>query len=245
MLSSLVNLRNLNLQGNPIAEKENLLKKVSSVSCNKLFCRPLRLCRLRLQSDTSNDRITDTYQVKKLLPNLHVFNARPIDKITAKEVHANAFDFSVETKQDQPTRNNRKDLQDEKDVDNADNTNDSEKKKKKKMKLQEDEIRIKDTVEALNGNPEEIKGIKQKKKRSRETTKGETVNIVDTGVLEDYAEDANDNLDRKKNGAIEPMSIVVTYPTKKNKKESFIDPSLLALSHVDEIGLGGPSAWGV
>ncbi|XP_027179757.1 uncharacterized protein LOC113778516 isoform X1 [Coffea eugenioides] len=51
VLSSLANLRNLNLQGNPISEKETLAKKI-----------------------------------KKLLPNLQIFNARPTDKTMKKEV---------------------------------------------------------------------------------------------------------------------------------------------------------------
>lgn len=51
VLSSLANLRNLNLQGNPIAERETLAKKI-----------------------------------KKLLPNLQIFNARPMDKTMKREV---------------------------------------------------------------------------------------------------------------------------------------------------------------
>lgn len=35
-------------------------------------------------------------QVKKLLPNLHIFNAKPVDKISAKEVPIKDSDFSVE-----------------------------------------------------------------------------------------------------------------------------------------------------
>ncbi|KAK2988369.1 hypothetical protein RJ640_007304 [Escallonia rubra] len=50
VLSSLVNLRNLNLQGNPIAETEKLAKKVM-----------------------------------KLVPNLQIYNARPIDKTLKNE----------------------------------------------------------------------------------------------------------------------------------------------------------------
>lgn len=50
-LAPLVNLKNLNLQGNPVAGKKYLGKKV-----------------------------------KNLLPNLHIFNAKPIDKILGKEV---------------------------------------------------------------------------------------------------------------------------------------------------------------
>lgn len=49
VLNSLVNLKNLNLQGNPIVEKDKLAKKI-----------------------------------KRILPNLHVFNARPIDKYITK-----------------------------------------------------------------------------------------------------------------------------------------------------------------
>ncbi|XP_021800757.1 uncharacterized protein LOC110745014 [Prunus avium] len=49
-LKKLDALKNLNLQGNPIVEKDKLAKKV-----------------------------------KRILPNLHVFNARPIDKYTKNE----------------------------------------------------------------------------------------------------------------------------------------------------------------
>lgn len=188
------------------------------------------------------------------MPNLHIFNARPIDKITAKEVHENSFDFTVETKQDQPignkkahplresaddlgSTNKRKEPQDEKNVDNAETTNNKDKKRKKKLKLLEDEIKI--------TNNEEAKDIKHKKRKSREPTKGDSVNIIDTGAPEDSVEDANKNLDPKMDEAIDAMIVVVTYLAKKNKKESFVDPALLKLSPVDEIGLGGPSAWDI
>ncbi|KZV36947.1 protein phosphatase 1 regulatory subunit 7 [Dorcoceras hygrometricum] len=50
-LAPMIGLKNLNLQGNPIAGKGNLVRKV-----------------------------------KNLLPNLHIFNAKPIEKILGKEV---------------------------------------------------------------------------------------------------------------------------------------------------------------
>lgn len=90
-LSSLVNLRNLNLQGNPIADKENLLKKVSLFCCNEVYIHTYTI-----QGYQTFDIQTMPYQVKKLLPNLHIFNARPIDKIATKEVHGKTDDFSVE-----------------------------------------------------------------------------------------------------------------------------------------------------
>ncbi|KAA8544295.1 hypothetical protein F0562_022307 [Nyssa sinensis] len=60
VLSSLVNLKNLNLQGNPIAEKDKLAKKV-----------------------------------KKLVPNLQIFNARPMDKIMKNEKGDTVDDSSL------------------------------------------------------------------------------------------------------------------------------------------------------
>ncbi|KAL1558245.1 protein phosphatase 1 regulatory subunit 7 [Salvia divinorum] len=246
VLSSLVNLTNLNLQGNPLAEKENLLKKV-----------------------------------KKLLPNLHVFNARPIDKIAAKVVHENGADFSVEAgnkpnlqseiKMDQPirnkksskahplsestddlgSRNKRKELQDEKGIVNAENASVSAKKEKKRSKLQQDEI---NNEEALNVNHEEANNVKHKKKKSRKTPEADTINNTDsaemdlfsTGAPEDPAEAAGSKLDRKMDQGIDDKSVVVTYPTKKkNKKKHGVVPDMLELSKADEIGLGGPSAWGV
>lgn len=262
VLSSLVDLRNLNLQGNPLAEKENLLKKV-----------------------------------KKLLPNLHVFNARPIDKIATKEVEEEAVDFSVEagnklnkpmrnknthplnesmnnpptTAGDLDSRNKRKELQGEKGIDNAG--------LKKKSKLQQDEIIITNNAEALNGSPKEAKDIKHKKKnqppneldvksdtvrkgkdpdkKSRKLTKEVGVNIIDsseyaftdlfmTGAHEDPMEVVDGKLDRKMNPAIDAVNAIVTYPTKKkNKGKHAVDPATLEVSQFDEIGLGGTSAWDV
>ncbi|XP_020552223.1 leucine-rich repeat-containing protein 59-like isoform X2 [Sesamum indicum] len=277
VLSSLVNLRNLNLQGNPIAEKENLLKKV-----------------------------------KKLLPNLHVFNARPIDKIVGKEMHEKVDDFSFEadnklalrseTNIDQSSRNKnpsktpplsesmdnnlnsagdlgsrkkRKELLVEKGVDSVENTNFTEKKKKTKVKLQQNEN---NNAESLNLTPEEAKKSKHKKqksnqvaeeldvgldriatgkepdKKSHKKTKGDTVNIIDsaetpftdlfvTDAPEDLHEIADKKLDLKTSHDVHVTTGLVTLPAKKKKKRKRVDPAALELSQVDEIGLGGPSAW--
>ncbi|XP_022754212.1 protein phosphatase 1 regulatory subunit 7 [Durio zibethinus] len=81
-LDSLVNLKNLNLQGNPIAEKEKLAKKV-----------------------------------KRVLPNLHIFNARPIDKSIKSELgkvvdivsHTTAYKEEIhEERKDQKQKKNLK-----------------------------------------------------------------------------------------------------------------------------------------
>lgn len=236
---------------------------------------------------------------------MHIFNARPIAKIVAKEVHEKVVDFSVEadnkltlrseTKIDHSMRNKnsskanplsgsmdnhlgnagdlgsgnkRKELQDEKDVDAAENTNISEKRMKNKLKLQQNEIRITNNAEALDVNPEEAKKLKHKKqktnqlanqdpdKKSRKTFKGDKVNIIDsaespfmdlfvTGAPKVPLETADNKLDRKTEQAIDAVSALVTRPTKKKKRNRAVDPAALDLSQVDEIGLGGPSAWDI
>ncbi|KAH6814735.1 Leucine-rich repeat family protein [Perilla frutescens var. frutescens] len=212
VLSSLVDLTNLNLQGNPIAEKENLLKKV-----------------------------------KKLLPNLHVFNARPIDKIAAKEVHEKAADFSVEAGNKLNRRN--KNSSTAYPSDNVEITNISDKRMKKKLKLQQDTPSEFDVKSDAVGKGKDID------KKSSKMTKEGRVNIIDsaeapfmdpyvTGASEDPSDAADKKLDRKIDQAIDAVSVLVTYPTKKkNKRKHAVDPAMLEVSQVDEIGLGGTSAW--
>ncbi|PIM97952.1 U2-associated snRNP A' protein [Handroanthus impetiginosus] len=280
VLSSLVNLRNLNLQGNPIAEKENLLKKV-----------------------------------KKLLPNLLIFNARPIDKIVGKEVHKKVDNFSVEaanksglrseTHVDHPMRNKnsskahpliesvdnnlnnagdlgsrkRKELLYPKGVDSAENIDVLEKRMKKKLKLQQNDSGMSNDSGIPNVNPEEAKKSKHNKqkttqlakepdvkldsgvtgkehnKKTQKKIKGENVNIIDsaenpfTDLFEADAPEvplgtADKKLDHRTDQDIDAMTALVTLPTKKKKKNRAVDPACIGLSEGDEIGLGGPSAWG-
>ncbi|KAK6138197.1 hypothetical protein DH2020_028081 [Rehmannia glutinosa] len=230
VLSSLVNLRNLNLQGNPIAEKEKLQKKV-----------------------------------KKLLPNLHIFNARPIDKVVGKEVHEKVDGFSGEA--DLIFRNKEKELPDEKGVDSAENTEISEKQMKKKLKLQQNESVITNNAGKLNVNSEEAKKSKHKKlktnehatvfngnldvatagkepdKKSRKKNKGDRVNIIDsaespfmdlfvTDGPEAPQETADKKFDHRTLRDIDAISGLVTVPTKKKKRNRVVDPAALEVSQV-------------
>ncbi|KAK6138477.1 hypothetical protein DH2020_027797 [Rehmannia glutinosa] len=230
VLSSLVNLRNLNLQGNPIAEKEKLQKKV-----------------------------------KKLLPNLHIFNARPIDKVVGKEVHEKVDGFSGEA--DLIFRNKKKELPDEKGVDSAENTDISEKQMKKKLKLQQNESVITNNAGKLNVNSEEAKKSKHKKlktnehatdfdgnldiatagkepdKKSRKKNKGDRVNIIDsaespfmdlfvTDGPEAPLETADKKFDHRTLHDIDAISGLVTVPTKKKKRNHVVDPAALDFSQV-------------
>ncbi|KAL2237378.1 UNVERIFIED_CONTAM: hypothetical protein Sindi_0929500 [Sesamum indicum] len=91
-------------------------------------------------------------------------------------------------------------------------------------------------------------------KKSRKKTKGDKVNIIDsaetpfmdlfvTDAPEDLHEIADKKLDLKTSQDVHVITGFVTLPAKKNKKRNRVDPVALELSQVDEIGLGGPSAW--
>ncbi|KAL7127089.1 hypothetical protein ABFS83_14G231400 [Erythranthe nasuta] len=192
VLSSLVNLRNLNLQGNPVSEKENLQKRV-----------------------------------KKLLPNLHVFNSRPIDKIAGKEVHEKVEDFSV-------------------DAGTLDGNDEQVKKSKdKKHKTNHQLVEEKPDVtfdDVITG--------KESDKKSRKRKKGDKANIIDsaeTPFADLFANNAPETDKMPDSRYDQDMGAkhhgLVTIQTEKKKRNRAIDPASFELPHGNEIGLGGPSTW--
>ncbi|KAL2511071.1 Leucine-rich repeat (LRR) family protein [Abeliophyllum distichum] len=255
VLSSLVDLKNLNLQGNPVAEKENLVKKV-----------------------------------KKLVPNVQIFNGRPIDKIMTKE-ETDKVDVSSEKRISRKGHLNnagalgsekkRKNLFDEKASDWRKDGTISEEKKKKKLKvlLQNDnnitddaetptatpgdkkksKHKIQKTDEPVMGKASDLQGDhipleKKPDKKSRKKLKGDNINVIDSSEapFTDLFTDTTDigietnekKLDHRTTQDIDAVNGLVTFPTKKKKKRNCsVDPAALQLSLVDEVGLGGPSTW--
>ncbi|CAK9159082.1 unnamed protein product [Ilex paraguariensis] len=179
VLSSLINLKNLNLQGNPIAEKDKLAKKI-----------------------------------KKLVPNLQIFNARPIDKTMGIEKGERVDDSSVNIGDKLVVQNrgqrdhnmgnknskHRGDQRDDGHLDNAgdletrkelklrkqkrhelspekasvhkETSNDTEKGVKKKLKkMQENEYHDIDDGETPHVDPDVQKELKHKKKKREEILK--------------------------------------------------------------------------
>ncbi|XP_073301113.1 uncharacterized protein [Primulina huaijiensis] len=128
-LAPLVNLKNLNLQGNPVAGKENLAKKV-----------------------------------KNLLPNLHIFNARPIDKILGKE-----FDNSTDKSDDiTPLR------------DEVKTSHESRNKNFSKAQPMNETVntQIKDAKNAASENKKRRK-LDEKDEKSRKTSEVDKLNVMD------------------------------------------------------------------
>ncbi|XWS52816.1 hypothetical protein CRYUN_Cryun11dG0104600 [Craigia yunnanensis] len=188
-LDSLVNLKNLNLQGNPIAEKDKLAKKV-----------------------------------KGLLPNLHIFNARPIEKSIKNKMgeivdiasHNAVYkeDFHTEEKKDQKSIKNPKFQVSVEKLDvNLDSCTglDAEKELKRKRKKGNDKLSIEVPVD---DEDDIIAEMEEKKKKA----KGQLENLSHFGVEKKFIQKGrktNDKLLKKEVSVPEDGTMVEEKPKKK------------------------------
>ncbi|KAL3530361.1 hypothetical protein ACH5RR_009683 [Cinchona calisaya] len=267
-LFSLVHLRNLNLQGNPIAEKETLAKKI-----------------------------------KKLLPNLQIFNARPTEKAMTKEGDRldpamgkknskkyllaseegddDHLDYTGDGTTEKGSSNKKQKNKLLKEKSSNANENDTlEKKRKKntKLELNEDDIAEKSNRSPLNRSVEkDLKRTKQKKekplmdratdheghntvttkgdKKSKKKLKQSKVSIIDDGeasFIELFGAEAAENasisrgqkMDKKSVADVDSAGDLAAIQTKNKKNNSRgACAGIFDLSPVPEVGLGGLSTW--
>ncbi|GLT81982.1 hypothetical protein SLE2022_004010 [Rubroshorea leprosula] len=264
VLNSLVNLRNLNLKGNPIAEKDTLAKKV-----------------------------------KRLLPNLHIFNARPIHKGNNNEERETVNVSSIDALDDntEAQMEGKRDKKQDSHPDNVtDPVMDKESKRKRKKRNDEpsaEEVLVRegeDTVvgKKLKGEKLEVELNKQKhrgieneskqkgkrtnnkplkevpihrdedgmidKKRKKSSKERGDVDVIDdretsftelftTDLAEEPKSDSENNFQGRAVQDTQSMTGLVTYPMKKKKNKKHNQHAALELVPTAEIGLGGPSAW--
>lgn len=224
VLSSLSNLRNLNLVGNPIAQSDKLANKI-----------------------------------KKLVPNLQIFNAKPIDKNRKNVKGDDIDDASLNTateldiqKQERTdhSRGKKKFKQDmtcqSKDVDKErkENINDGKKLRKKAKKLKED-----DEVHETNAG-------KQENTNSKKLNQGE-LDVIDDGetpfiellsgsIIDDQKYIGDKQINDRGFEDVSSVGGFITFPARKKSSKKRRGTSVAAVqsSNMDEVGLGGPSAWG-
>ncbi|KAL1809056.1 hypothetical protein ACET3Z_026046 [Daucus carota] len=259
VLSSLVNLRNLDLQGNPITEKGKLARKM-----------------------------------KKLIPSLQIYNAKPIEKILENEdgrINDSSVDAGNMRAVEKPKQLDRSkesgSLENDvagpsKDTDVDGNEDFSvEKKLKTKRKnrdveplekakkrpmsedlKQDNKFNKDDKSSYLNPDikntllPEkhEFKVSSKKKTGDKVQLSKDKMNVtIDDGEIPfsdfftaDIAENAvthNENMKLKQD--IHSGGEAVTFPKNKKKNKGGISgaSALQSLMPANEIGLGGPSAW--
>ncbi|CAL1367289.1 unnamed protein product [Linum trigynum] len=227
ILSSLVDLRNLNLQGNPIADKDKLLKKM-----------------------------------KKLLPNLQIFNSKPIDKSKNGGKTDNRFEDMLHFPTKEQKESGELDNATESYPETAETEGD---KKRKREKVQQGENNDNNDRD-VEKNPLKEKGKKSKeeklnrkeapveddttaKKKSKVKEARKELDIIDsaeTSFADFFANGAVERSEHLREDKIVDRSLAsfVTTSTKNNRNKNR-DPNLIAqLSAEVEIGLGGPSIWG-
>ncbi|KAD7477681.1 hypothetical protein R6Q59_007424 [Mikania micrantha] len=190
ILSSLVNLKNLNLVGNPVAEKDALAKKL-----------------------------------KKLVPGLQIFNARPIDK-AMKSLSVDADDNL---------------LVDERDID---------KKRGQKMKEHKPTIQIKEENDGITTTTDPISENKSKRKskdskdrpisEEKGTTKSKKVKHEEMVHF-----DATENNENRNDKRGDNDDVHISGKKKKVKSKTRGSSAVQLLSPEAQIGLGGESTWDV
>ncbi|KAI3412499.1 uncharacterized protein J3R85_017322 [Psidium guajava] len=222
VLKSHVNLRNLNLLGNPIAEIEK-----------------------------------STNKIRKALPSLQIFNAKPINKNTKMEkLDVNVVDEfppvtdGKEIKEKE--RSNKKSKHNvTMDIYSENGEHSTRGQRRKKQKSKDDLLRKESPVHDNNDAAPEQK--KRKKSKTAETSELNVIDDTEASFMELFqAEETagNPNGDGEKGGIGKDvkdgvlLGDLVCIPTekKKPKERSFDHPSQLQTS-TDEIGMGGLSTW--
>ncbi|KAK1411527.1 hypothetical protein QVD17_38077 [Tagetes erecta] len=187
ILSSLVNLKNLNLAGNPVSEKDTLAKKI-----------------------------------KKLVPHLQIFNARPIDKGT-KNVTADADDNLLVDASDIDKKKGQK-MEHKSNIptkeDNEENATNTDPISKKKLKRKSRDLKERPVITD--------EGIPKSKKVKHDE---ETMHLDAPEINESRNEKIIDDDD------------IVGKKKKKVKSKTKGSSAVQLLNPEAQIGLGGESAW--
>ncbi|OVA00204.1 Leucine-rich repeat [Macleaya cordata] len=233
VLSSLQNLKNLNLQGNPIAQNDKLAKKV-----------------------------------KKLVPNLQIFNSRPIER--GKENEKNFKKDVKGHKADDSSPNKASDLKDPKEVrkeypsnekisrkrissqskdDPLDNGTDSDMEREElKQKKSKTNKLPKKNVTGGNKDDDELENRSNRKNPKKvEETKLDMIDDGETPFMDLIISSSTENTrDGNKTKMGVEADAFVTFPVKKKKKSKSVRMSSAALqllSSTADVGTGGPSTW--
>ncbi|CAH9072655.1 unnamed protein product [Cuscuta europaea] len=223
VLSSLINLKNLNLHGNPIAEKDGLVKKI-----------------------------------QKLVPNMVVFNAKPISKILKGESGRANTSHDVDIVQNVGTKglprtNSRKHSSQSENVGDCDVKESKPKKQKRESKNENKKNEI--IEEASDHDLDQLENRKIINNDSvigtRKTSKPKTIAFDDgeTPFMNLFTDDASANSFGSDNPGVGQSvdetvgSVTHTKKKRQNKKQSNMLTSVQLLTAVDEVGLGGPSMW--
>ncbi|PHU03606.1 hypothetical protein BC332_28857 [Capsicum chinense] len=260
VLSSLVNLKNLNLQGNPIAEKEDLVKKIKKQVPNLqiLNGKPIEKAMKKEQvgRDDDENESGDDYHEEGTFPG----SDKPKKSIKLSKNGKNAGDISETVPKDPDVQKESK-LKKEK-------INEFDKasvRKRKELVQAEKRTDVGGPPIELDRGEERQKHKKHKKsevlmekasnvddkeptKKSSKKAKQNKLSAIDDGetpfsdlFLSSGKVDEHNTLQQN----VDAAAGLVTFPKNKKKKKNLVTgAAALQLSSVnDVIGLGGASTW--
>ncbi|KAL9228601.1 hypothetical protein vseg_004160 [Gypsophila vaccaria] len=247
-LSSLRHLKNLNLLGNPIAEKAKLLKKINKLAPSLQIFNSKRMDQLNHEKNRKVERDAGNADepFKKKIENSS--DGKEVnDDGNAKKKEKSGKTVKVEAKtaditDDENSKDKNAYLKSQKTVatEVAKTEPDEETKSKKSKKKKENRVDKEVPVQ-------EVDTTKTDKKSKRKADKA-GIDVIDDKErsfmeLLDYDAPKNMNPNNAKN--MDTIGAVVTYPAKNKKSKGVQTSAVDLLVSAPEVGLGGPSAWDV
>ncbi|GFZ20226.1 leucine-rich repeat (LRR) family protein [Actinidia rufa] len=252
VVSSLVNLKNLNVQGNPIAEKDNLAKKIRKLVPNLQIFNTRPMDKSTRNEKGDRDEIVDKKQGPQNEEKIdHSIRKKNLKHYVMNESNDNQHDNAWNADEGGLKHKNKKTmtLGKEKDSDKKETNNIVGKKLKEKLKVQENEINV-----IADADPSLKKELKLKKDKTSPVLKAkqnETA-IIDDGetpfsdlfnLTGENTENSGGRMDDRAAQDVNAISGLGTLPVKKKKIKSRDESSALQFSSAAEVGLGGPSTW--
>lgn len=259
VLSSLHNLKNLNLQGNPIAEMEKLPKKIKKILPNlQIFnTKPTErgTTKENIKKDVSNhskvdryfDGATDIENVEEVKGKKFNESLVSRKKNTSGSEEGNLTDGTAELEAGKKARKRKPKNIEEIKPETIDGGAMGEKTKKRKPKNSEES-----KSELIDGAME--KRARKIKPKNVERSKTEAIDDGETPFLEivlssnrgDPIDSGRIDRDAEAVQDVKSLSGVVSIHSKKKKKTKSSGMGRLALEFLPptaEVGMGGPSTW--
>ncbi|KAJ4970739.1 hypothetical protein NE237_003838 [Protea cynaroides] len=256
VLSSLTNMKNLNLQGNPVAEKDKLAKKIKTLVPNLLIfnTRPLERSNKALKQDLDGHKIDGSR-----IDNISDLEELKSEKRESPRGNKNFSQKNISSHSKDGPLGGGSDLDVEKYVkrENKDASGSSKDDIKRKSKTENNEIYMTDVEKEKKRKRltmTEVKDVSGSSKRKSKAEKSE-LDVIDDGetpfmelIVSSSAEYLIDG-DGKKNKDIQDVKSLgsfTKFPAKRKKSGKCLgvgSSAMQLLLPATEVGMGGPSAW--
>ncbi|KAK9727031.1 hypothetical protein RND81_05G253600 [Saponaria officinalis] len=238
-LSSLRSLKNLNLLGNPIAEKAKLLKKINKLAPSLQIFNSKRMDQLNHVPKSKVERAVDDAgnDVKPLKKN--VWDSGDVRQIqdNGNTIKKEKFSETVKVETKSADAKSKESV-----VMGASKTTEPNEEAKLKKSKKKKENRVEKEVPVQQVDRTETD---KKSKRKAEKAGVDVIDDKERSFMELIDYDTPVNMNPHSAGKMDTIGAVVTYPAKNKKSKGAKTSAVELLVSAPEVGLGGPSAWDV